>query len=1010
MAIISKEAGPEWAYCAGLAEKAFNKVEFDYLYVNIQRQGDEPATIIDSLQALSSETGMYVPSNVLRFSFDKIKGLIGPQSDQFDLFFQAFDDAEDEVAIPDSQSFRRLLVAIGHLGLPQPDTGDQRTDHPPVLRFFARPNDSPGTDTMSIDEPVQKRVRTKPRESFLKELEERENNRARDTPVQEKVRAGPSKTSFITFPGSPSVRDEPAESSFLPHREPERELTFEERVEEDLDYGFSGRDGVHDVNVHNLYADIAGISRNMRNPENPAHEYRPPYTSVSLPPHQTYPTGWMLSDNSRILHYLADKPGTGKTFAACEAMIRIMMILSNGIAIENERANLGSLRERPNHIHEKANSHWPQNTQCRANTLAKWGFICQCDKKSPLYNTKGECFIDRFAEGFMLVLVPLHVIGQWGTEINRFIRSSTRLPHNQKPIEVVNIHRLKGSPGDNLKNFFYQRRDHHGLGTICIVPTTTTVSSSLKAFRQNPQVLPQQCSIIVIDEIQSIKTVRHESVELVQQMIDWAEYPVHVLGLSGSAMTTGPHDFNVIESIALNKTSFEGWHGKEAFKDYEARMLTARTNLDEYAKQVTKSGIVGRGKKGGVSDEERGEAHGLMKSYDQRCREYAMVVPLLQRKALDDYLGYRIPKLQPEEEMAKIIRCDSTMNNVQKQVANSYKQYLRHRYQHRVRVWSRKPRSTRGPKPKMREVLFELDASQAVVPGAPVTMGSINDASLIGFAPGLANSVFKRLDRSDQFRADEANKVFSGTTTNNQRIAVKNSPFWDRAQEAFTKVDEETGEPVLHPKIAAICEIIDEMLADREAHADGPNKRFGVLQKKAVICVPHAWHGYILITYLFQRYPNRNFTFVGAGNKPEEREKLIAPFQRSTQVRDPSDGRNDDPIALIGTYSIIGTGLNLTRCNYAIATSPLGSMGDQVQFFGRINRKGQYATTHTYVLVDQGNPVDVCTYHRLQKRTALTVPEDEMGQPGLDFLLEDIDEEENQEIDSSFESGAEASE
>lgn len=182
--------------------------------------------------------------------------------------------------------------------------------------------------------------------------------------------------------------------------------------------------------------------------------------------------------------------------------------------------------------------------------------------------------------------------------------------------------------------------------------------------------------------------------------------------------------------------------------------------------------------------------------------------------------------------MAKIIRCDWIMDNVQKQVANSYKQYLRHRYQHRVRVWSRKSPSTRGPRPKMREVLFELDAKQAVVPKAPVTVASIGDASLIGFAPALAKSVLKRASDSEQSRAPEANEVFRGTTTNTQRIAVRNSPFWDRAEEAFKKVDEETGHEVLQPKIKTICRIIDEMLVDREQHADGSKKKFGVFPRE----------------------------------------------------------------------------------------------------------------------------------------------------------------------------------
>lgn len=409
-----------------------------------------------------------------------------------------------------------------------------------------------------------------------------------------------------------------------------------------------------------------------------------------------------------------------------------------------------------------------------------------------------------------------------------------------------------------------------------------------------------------------------------------------------------------------------------------------------------------------IPEEEAAESNALMKSYDQRCREYATEVPLLQRKERSDYLGFRIPALRPKSDPTKILRCDSSMDEAQKEVANHYKAYLHHRYQHRVRVWSRKPLDTRGPRPKMSEVLFQLDSKQAPLAiKAPVSQASIGDTSLIMFAPGLTKSVLKRSAKSGQFHAAEANDIFKGTTTTTQRQAAMGSRYWSLVDSAFQKEDE-NGQAVPHPKIEAICKIIDDMLADREVHANLPLGS-GVLPKKAIICVPHAWQGYILICYLFNRYPRRNFTFVGAGNSPAERQKLLAPFTRKTDVRDPADSRDNDPIAVIGTFRFIGTGLNLTRANYAIATSPLSSLGDQDQFFGRINRLGQHCKTHTYVLADNGNPVDVCTFHRMQRRTVLTVPQDEMGQ-GLAFLLENIDAADEEEVDTEVQSGAEDSE
>lgn len=1077
MAAEMSGAGPEWAHCARhlQANKHMN-VEFDYMYINVRREGDEPKTVIDSLQVLrsSKEEGVYVPSSVLRFDFDKLQKLVGPR---FDIFFRALEGIEDEVAIPDSQSFRRLLVAIGRLGLPIPAAADLET-YPPVLRFFAKPKEpietalsTRGFDrrppvptkttltTRGFDErpPVRSQRAPTPTGSRPRPLEPpstgvrtpatSHRNKApalqgapvrtpptgprtkapegqASTPTTSRrnkapglqgaaVNTPPAKKRTLPKDNPLSRRHIPAEAgdhSFLPiPNNPVEELTFEERVKDhDLDYGFSGQNGVHDLEVHNLYADIAGIDRNMRDPENLQHEYKPPYSRISLPPHQRYFTGWLLHDSTRIFHYLGDKMGVGKTFAACEAMLRITMILSNGIAIENERAQLSTLRERPLHMHEEFSASGFKNDKCRADTVSKLGFQCQCDPASPLYEITEY---DHFARGFMVVLAPNNNVSTWATEVRRFITSTTRLPHNQKPVEILNIHDSKGNLGEALKNFIYGQREYGGLGTICIVPMTTTVKSTLKELRdeRNSKNLPQQASLIFLDEIQRVKSVDHESMGFVKQLIRLADEPVHVIALSGSAMTTGPSDFNVVESIALDK-SFKSWYGQEVYDDYKRQLLTARAALDEYAKKVKDAGIFSRGRKDQIPDKEQEEANDVMKAYDSHCREYAVVVPLLQRKELDDYLGYRVPKYSPDSDATEIMRCDSNMNQLQKRVANGYKEYLRLRYQHRVRVHSRKDPATRGPKPKMREVLFELDARPGPVRSATVSKTSIIEASLIGFAPGLAEAVLKRTIGSEEFRSAEANKIFTGTTTASQRNAVMQSSFWPQAQEAFEKVDEETGRPELHPKLVAICRIIDQMLADETPHVDKKKrKNFGVFPKKAIITVPHAWQGYILIAFLFHHYPEHTFTFVGSGSPRAERDALLAPFKRTTEVKDPADGRHDDPIALISTYDIIGFGLNLTRCNYAIITSPLSTIKDQEQMFGRIDRRGQHAKIHTYVLVDNGNPVDVTTFHRMQLRTALTVPDDERGH-GLNFLLENIDEIEDEEVNTAVESGSEDSE
>lgn len=400
--------------------------------------------------------------------------------------------------------------------------------------------------------------------------------------------------------------------------------------------------------------------------------------------------------------------------------------------------------------------------------------------------------------------------------------------------------------------------------------------------------------------------------------------------------------------------------------------------------------IVGQGMRGNIRDEDKTDANEILKRHDQALREYAAQIPLLQRKERSIYLGYFIPGTKKAEIQTVIF--DSGMNDAQKLVANDYKEFLRVSHRKEVQTWSRKPESTRGPRPKIKSRLFSLDAGS--------THSSRIEVSLVGFAPGLAQHILERTKEPQlKFRSAEANKIFGKTTTATQRQAVRTSRYWGLAQTAFYKVDPKTGEKALHPKVDFIVRTIEKMLKDEEPHVKD-NVLLGVFPKMMIIVVPHPFQGLLLAAYLFNRFRDHIVTFVGSGNETNKnRPALLAPFQRSTTRKHPEDGRSGDPIALISTYDIIGVGLNLTRCNYLIATSPLGSKANQDQQFGRIDRQGQYATVHGWVLADHGNPVDVTTFYRMKKRTALTVSPDEIGS-GLNFLLDDIDQEDVREPDA----------
>lgn len=599
---------------------------------------------------------------------------------------------------------------------------------------------------------------------------------------------------------------------------------------------------------------------------------------------------------------------------------------------------------------------------CTADTLSKYGFICQCIKNSPLHNVD----LDSFAPGYMLVIAPNDIVQQWTDEIKRFLRPTARLPHNNKPLSVFNKQDTPKKTAKIKEYFLTGPQNDSGLGKIFVVGNTNCLKDTAFALLQGQvQRINHQPSIIVWDEMHESKSLKVGAMHVIKGLMTLAEKPVHVVAMSGTPISDGPEDFGLAEDLALH-SKMGVWYGEKTLADYKQALELRRRSFIDLAQEVRSDDNINFAKGGDeLDDDNKREAHNLFRRYDAACHSYTDVLPLLQRSSTGDYLGYPLPAYSTDyNRTPEMHRFNTPMGNVQKQVANNYKAYLRFRWQRTKRSWRRQPEKSRGPKPKFEDHLFKLDASLGAVPNTFQI-----DTSLIGFAPGMATEVLKRKDSPNKkkFRSEEVQDIFSSAVTP-QRDAARSSEYWDKVPDAFCQ---RPGSGELQPKIAKICEIIDEMLQDRELHKSLP-KNAEPLRKKAVICVPHAWQGFILITFLFKRYSDYNFTFVGSGMSAVVRSKLMAPFSRKTDKVSIEDTQENDPIALISTINFIGTGLNLIRANYCIATSPLRSRGEESQLFARINRKGQTCTTHNIVLMDDGNPVDVVTYQRMRTRTALT--------------------------------------
>lgn len=795
------------------------------------------------------------------------------------------------------------------------------------------------------------------------------------------------------------VRRSPGDASlFLEPIDPSQETALEQRVQQIYNFGLShDRANLHNRAWHDLYADIAGIARDRFDARNKAHHYQPPYSQISLPPYQTYPVGWLLGDRRRLLHYLADWPGLGKTFTTVEAMVRVTILLSLRVQIQEEFDGLDTSMDRPLHVHTRDTPYYNRNTECRANTQREYGVVCPCADNSPTARlVYGE---DSLGMGYMLVLVPSGLTEQWVQEINKFLKPDALLPHSKQPIDIVDITTLSNArrEGEALQNFIYGRRAHAGLGTICVAGTTILRQSNLALAKENPGSLGQQPSIIALDEAHDVKGDENLVPRLIRRLMNGAPERVHVLAISGGPITEEEPNLTPIESIATAE-SLERFYDDGTRAQYMQQLENAKQRLLNSAGQISRSRAIRKCGMGlGLTGQERTDALALIRQYDRAGRQYANVLPLLQRRPLDLYFGYSIPQVAPKSNPPQLMRDEMVMGTHQRAVGDEFRRWLEKCLDRRVARWNNEPRARRGPEPTMAGDLFMLETNIQVNPLNGIWDRSRILMSLAMLIPGMAKNMTPDSIRAEPtwFTADEANKIFARTRINTQRQAIERCPDYQLVWETIHVYNRgRMTDQFSSSKFTMIRTIINQMLRDRDLH-EGRDANLGPLRKKAIICVPHPWHAYVLMIFLFRQYPGRNFTYIGScfRNKAE-RNMLLEPFNRQTLLDDPKERDPDDPIALVSTYQYMAEGHNLTRCNYAIATSPLSSRAHELQLFSRIYRRGQGCRTHSRILMDDGDPADVVLFHRRLGRTPDSVPQAER-RAGYRFLLDargDIDD------------------
>lgn len=992
---LHRDAGDEWAYCRRLAYHVV-KADVESLFISIFLEDTLRWIRPTSQQVLA---GLRTQSNL-----DECLGL---EAGKYDVRYEAYSGATSSLEIPDATSLSRLLNAIRNLkGPPVPCTGfEASVKYPPLLRFLARPKDWGGRGA------VRSPSRGRPSQGGhggRGQSEDRSDSRRRRRPGRrtggnrDGSEAGPSSQpgrrtggnrdgSDAGPSGQVSPQEEPPVDPPLPpgppppHNPPPQpdvaqpslplllparpeldrsEITFDQRVKQRPSEGLNKRLECHKRRYHNLYANIAGISRDRIDAWEEGHGYQAPYSRITLNPHQTYPAGWFLAKRERMVHYLADRPGMGKTFEAVEIMVRVMFILSNKMAIEQEWDQLDTSEVRPKHIHDKPHHRFGIMETCSAGTQEKYGFVCQCVADSVVAELDMDTW---FSTGYMLVMAPAVVATGWEREIRKFLLDPLpTLPHSGRPIQIVNVVGIQGVQ-KTVEGYMLGQQGNIGLGTILITSYENALTTVSKAFARetNPVTeLHHQPSIIVWDEAHLTRNAGNNPIVVIKGLMRVAQGPVHLVAVSGTPLSNGPEDFKIIEGIATDADLSGG--------RYTGQLERRKAALMDAAKVLRGSGEVASARRRQrMTPDIQTIAFQQLKNYDEACWNYTETFPLLQRGGSSDYFGTPVPMYIGSPPTVERFEID--ISEQQRPIMGEYKRLLRS-------MWlAAREKDPNGD--GLEDIILKIGARRALA-----TQPQFIDASIAGFAPGLSNDIDRRDPdtQKDKFRSEEVKRIFGNPNTP-QREAAAGSEYWDLMGTAFRVKPDEEG---LHPKIERICAIIDEMLADETKH-DLLGRGEQHLPKKAIICVPTPWEGFLLTTYLFWRYGHREFTFVGSGMSTATKDRLLAPFTRDPRSRVPEDDNNRDPIALISTLRQIGTSLNLIRCSYCIATSPLRTAAEEAQLFARMNRIGQVHETHGYVLFDKGNPTDVMSYHGAQGHTVLTITDNDRGS-GYNFLFGDL--------------------
>lgn len=949
-------AGREWVYCQRVRQ-GLVKVHPSLLFVSV---------LVEDL----NEWQRHQMSPII---WEKIADGKHPATcvdldpDKYDIIYQAYEDA-GLLTIPSNHSFRQLILSIELMGgIPTPYAGkDPGYIYPPVLRLFAVPKDRDSPDEFRGFSPSD--------DEDDPEGDNQHGDRGRERSDEDgespDERPSPPKRQRADKSAEPSSPDTPQRV-----RVDKTEIPTIDRLLMDFSVRLNKRIGGHEDRYHSLYAEIAGLPRNRVDMQNPDHKYKPPYSRVSLNPHQLYFTGWVLGNPNRIVHYLADRPGMGKTYETLELAVRVTLIKSNAIAIQDERDGNVPDDAEPLHMHAASGPGDPElredlrdMDQCYANTLEQYGFKCQCETESALNRRSIPSY---FSRGYILVIAPPNLTTQWEQQINDFLLDpKPNLPHNNQPFKVINA-ALSDRKNAYIKELLLGDQHDVDTGTIVIVGSTNGLGGVVNAFKEqgdNPDLLDRQPSIILWDESQKIQS-DNQTLKLIEGLITRSRAPVHVIPICGTPATRSLDDFGVIERIAKHPSMGE-WYGPDEYAEFTRNLDDTMTKLKARLKAIEDSEWASTAKDMGTNAIPKVRLAGVesdLDEYDAACWAYTSALPLLQRDETSDYFDYALPAYSGAAP--EVMRFNVKMNQAQRRVAKGWKRRVINRWRDAIKG------SGEGS-----------DDFEKYALGTAAQAGVLNDRAseatqLATFAPGLARGMPDPYlqARSYKFTAEVVKDIFSHRRTA-QREAAEGTENHGRIEQLFTQTP---GIGRIHPKIDAICNIIDEMLVDNEKYSGQPDDQDAV-KKKALIIVPHAYQGYLLLCYLFKKYPDHDFSFLGSFTNQEARDRLLEPFMQSPTKVGPDD--DNGPIALISTPNFIGEGLNLIRCNYCISTSPLDTRGKESQLFARIRRYGQVFTTHCYILLDEGSPPEFVLFQSSRRRQLDTVPEDEHGY-GFEFLF-----------------------